>query len=44
MVGSALKFTKRIGFAEELPQSLRSYMARLEERPAYQRALARTAN
>jgi glutathione S-transferase len=44
MVGSALKFTARIGFAEELPENLRSYMARLEERPAYQRALAQTAN
>jgi glutathione S-transferase len=44
MVGSALKFTKRIGFAEELPESLRAYMARLEERPAYQTALARTAD
>jgi glutathione S-transferase len=43
MVGSALKFTARIGFADELPESLRAYMARLEERPAYQRALARTA-
>jgi glutathione S-transferase len=42
MVGSALKFTARIGFAEELPEHLRAYMARLEARPAYERALART--
>ena len=42
MVGSALKFTARIGFADELPESLRAYMTRLEARPAYERALART--
>jgi glutathione S-transferase len=42
MVGSALKFTARIGFADELPENLRSYMARLEARPAYQRAHERT--
>jgi glutathione S-transferase len=42
MVGSALKFTARIGFSEELPENLRAYMARLEARPAYERALART--
>ncbi len=43
MAGSALKFTARIGFAEELPENLRAYMARLEERPAHRRALERTA-
>ncbi len=42
MVGSAVKFTARIGFADEIPASLRTYMSRLEERPAYQRALERT--
>ncbi len=42
MVGSAVKFTARIGFADEIPAALRSYMARLEDRPAYQRALERT--
>jgi glutathione S-transferase len=42
MVGSALKFTQRIGFADELPQNLRDYMARLEARPAYARAFERT--
>jgi glutathione S-transferase len=43
MVGSALKFTARIGFADELPANLRAYMARLEERPAHRRAVERTA-
>jgi glutathione S-transferase len=42
MIGSALKFTARIGFAEELPENLRAYMARLETRPAYARAFERT--
>jgi glutathione S-transferase len=42
MVGSALKFTARIGFADELPENLRDYMARLEARPAYERAFERT--
>jgi glutathione S-transferase len=41
MVGSALKFTARIGFADELTETLRGYMSRLEARPAYQRALER---
>lgn len=42
MIGSALKFTARIGFADELPKNLRAYMARLEARPAYERAFERT--
>jgi glutathione S-transferase len=42
MVGSALKFTARIGFADELPENLRAYIARLETRPAYARAFERT--
>lgn len=44
MVGSALGFTAKVGFAEELPENLREYMARLEARPAYQRASERTAH
>ncbi len=43
MVGSALKFTAQIGFADELAENLRAYMTRLEERPAYGRALERAA-
>jgi hypothetical protein len=38
-----LAFTQRIGFADELPANLRDYIARLAQRPAYQRALERTA-
>ena len=44
LVGSALAFTARIGFADELPTNLREYLARLAQRPAYQRALERTAS
>ncbi|HEV3048121.1 MAG TPA: glutathione S-transferase family protein [Solirubrobacteraceae bacterium] len=44
LVGSALAFTQRIGFADELPASLRDYMARLAERPARQRAVERTVS
>lgn len=43
LVGSALGFTARVGFADELPSSIRGYLARLQERPAYQRAYARTS-
>jgi glutathione S-transferase len=43
LVGSTLAFTERIGFAHELPANLREYLARLEQRPARQRALGRTA-
>jgi glutathione S-transferase len=43
LVGSTLAFTQRIGFADELPANLRDYIARLAQRPAYQRALERTA-
>jgi glutathione S-transferase len=39
MVGTALLFTTRAGFADELPQGLKDYTARLAERPAFQRAL-----
>jgi glutathione S-transferase len=42
LVGSALAFTTRAGFAEELPETLTAYVARLQARPAYQRAAERT--
>jgi glutathione S-transferase len=42
MVGTALLFTTRAGFAEELPEDLKAYLAGLGRRPAFQRALART--
>jgi len=42
LVGTALAFTARVGFAEELPGNLGAYLARLAERPALQRAVART--
>jgi glutathione S-transferase len=43
LVGSALAFTTRIGFAEELPANLQDYLARLAQRPARQRAIERTS-
>jgi glutathione S-transferase len=43
LVGTVLGFTSRAGFADELPQNLRDYVTRLTERPAYQRAAARTS-
>jgi glutathione S-transferase len=42
LVGSALAFTTRAGFAEELPETLKEYVARLHARPAYGRAAERT--
>ncbi|MGO9489423.1 MAG: glutathione S-transferase family protein [Solirubrobacteraceae bacterium] len=42
MVGTALAFTARVGFAEELPENIGGYIARLAQRPAYQRAYQRT--
>lgn len=42
MVGTALLFTTRAGFADELAQPLKDYSARLAERPAFGRALKRT--
>jgi glutathione S-transferase len=42
MVGTALLFTTRAGFADELPASLTDYTGRLAQRPAFQRALQRT--
>jgi glutathione S-transferase len=44
LVGSALAFTERIGFADELPANLRDYLARLAQRPTRQRALERTSS
>ncbi len=43
MVGSALRFTARIGIADQLPENIQGYIARLEARPAFQRALERTS-
>ncbi len=42
LVGSALAFTQRIGIADELPANLTEYLARLEQRPARERAVERT--
>jgi len=42
LVGTALLFTVRAGFADELPQSLKDYTGRLAQRPAFQRAVQRT--
>jgi glutathione S-transferase len=42
LVGTALAFTERAGFAEELPANLKGYLARLAARPALQRARERT--
>ncbi len=39
MVGTALLFTTRAGFFEELPQGLTDYVAHLSERPAVKRTL-----
>ncbi len=41
MVGTALIFTTRAGFADELPQALKDYTGRLAKRAAFQRALQR---
>jgi glutathione S-transferase len=43
LIGSALGFTSRVGFPEVLTPTLKSYVARLQERPAYQAALERTS-
>jgi glutathione S-transferase len=44
LVGTTLAFTARGGFIEELPQNLKEYLARLAQRPAYQRAAERTSS
>ena len=43
LVGTALAFTSRAGFPEVLVPTLEEYVARLQERPAYQAARERTA-
>ena len=43
LIGTTLAFTARVGFAQELPASLGDYLARLAQRPAYQRAVERTS-
>lgn len=42
LVGTALAFTARAGFFDQLPPTLTTYVTRLSERPAFQRAVART--
>ena len=43
LIGSAMSWPSRAGFAEILPDSLTEYVERLSQRPAYQRADARTS-
>jgi glutathione S-transferase len=43
LVASALSMPERAGFPEEVSQDLKAYIARLRERPAYQRAREREA-
>jgi glutathione S-transferase len=40
LVGTAIAFTTRAGFADELSPPLQAYVARLAERPAFQSAVA----
>ena len=42
LVGTALLFTRRVGIEDELDPSLKSYVGRLTERPAFGRAVERT--
>jgi glutathione S-transferase len=42
LVGTALAFTHRAGFFDELDDRLKAYIERLTARPAFQRASART--
>jgi glutathione S-transferase len=44
LVGGTLAFTERIGFADQLPGNLRTYVERLAQRPARQRAVERTTS
>ena len=44
LVGTALAFTARAGFADELPANVKDYLARLAARPALQRARERTTD
>ena len=41
LLGSALAFTARAGFADQLPANVQAYLGRLAARPAYQRAAQR---
>jgi len=43
LVGTALAFTARAGFADDLPANVKDYLARLAQRPAYQRAVELTS-
>jgi glutathione S-transferase len=43
LVGTTLAFTARGGFTGELPKNLQDYLARLAQRPAYQRAVELTS-
>ena len=43
LISTALSFAKRANFPEPLPPGLDDYMAKLFERPAYQRALERAS-
>ena len=43
LISSALAFASRAGFPEVLAPAATDYVARLRERPAYQRALQRTS-
>lgn len=43
LVGTALSIPERAGFAEEVSEDLKAYVARLRERPAYKRAREREA-
>jgi glutathione S-transferase len=43
LIGSVLSFPIRAGFADILPDSMQDYVGRLSQRPAYQRADARTS-
>ena len=43
LIGSALGFASPAGFPEALPAPLKAYVARLQERPAYQTAAQRTS-
>src|SRR2546421_5357724 len=43
LISSALGFSSRAGFPEVLAPTLKDYVARLQERPAYQVAIERTS-
>jgi glutathione S-transferase len=44
LVGNTVTWPARAGFPDVLPANLKDYVARLVERPAYQRALERTTS